>query len=399
MQKSKILLCVSGGIAAYKAIDLASQLIKLGFSVRCVLTSNARKFVSPLNFAAITHERVYESLYEDADPIPHITLADWADLVVVAPATANIMAKAAQGIADDLMSTLLLAHRKPVLYIPAMNVFMFESIPTQENIRQLLSRGHHVLKPATGMLACGYVGSGKYPPNAEVIAAINTYLDHQEDLHGKKVLVTAGATIEAIDPMRYISNRSSGKMGLAIARALALRGAEVCLIYGNITVDLPYYLQETIFCETAKQMHKAVMERAEGIDWIIKCAAVADYAPAKVSNQKLPKSGQMNLELKGTKDILLELGKIKKHGQNLIGFAAQTDDMIDKAVDKYIAKQLDMSCVNHISNAGQDENELNVIGKLPAQQSLKGKKDLHMATLKGDKLVVANALVDLILQL
>ncbi len=399
MQKRKILLCVSGGIAAYKAIDLASRLIRLGFRVRCVLTANARKFVSPLNFAAITHERVYESLFEDADPIPHITLADWADMVVVAPASANIMAKAAHGLANDLMSTLLLAHRKPVLFIPAMNVFMFESLATQENIHKLRSRGHHVLKPASGMLACGYVGSGKYPPNTEAIAAINTYLDHQEDLHGKKVMVTAGATIEAIDPMRYISNRSSGKMGLAIARSLALRGAEVCLIYGNITVDLPYYLQETVFCETAMQMHKAVMERAEDKDWIIKCAAVVDYAPAKVSNQKLPKSGQLKLELKATKDILLELGKIKKHGQKLIGFAAQTDDLIDKAVEKYTVKQLDLICINYISNAGQDENELNVIGKLPSQQSLKGEKGLNIATLNGDKLAVANALTDLILQL
>jgi len=399
MQKNKILLCVSGGIAAYKAIDLASQLVGLGFRVKCVLTDNACKFVSPLNFAAITHEHVTLGLFEDADPIPHITLADWADLVVVAPATANIMAKAVQGIADDLMSTILLAHRKPVLYVPAMNVFMFESVPTQQNISVLRSRGHHVLQPATGMLACGYVGSGKYPDNAEVIAGIWTYLDYTEDLQGKKVLVTAGATLEAIDPMRYLSNRSSGKMGIAIARALALRGAEVSLVYGKISTDLPHYLQETVFCESAAEMHAAVLDRAKSMDWIIKCAAVADYAPAIASKTKLPKSKQLNLELKATRDILLELGKNKQAGQKLIGFAAQTDDLISRAVEKYKTKQLDLICVNHIENAGKDENVLSVIGCLPTLPDLPGYKGLNMAVLKGDKLAVANALADVMVQL
>ncbi len=226
MPKTRILLGVTGGIAAYKAIDLASRLYKLGYEVKCVLTNNALQFVRPASFAAITHNSIHLNMFDDPDPVVHISLADWADIIVIAPATANIIAKAAHGIGDDLLSTILLAHVKPVLFVPAMNVHMLEAAPTQENLTTLKSRKHHILQPSSGMLACGYEGLGKYPPNEEVVAAINTYLHYQEDLSGTKVLITAGATIEAIDPMRFISNRSSGKMGLALARAMALRGAE-----------------------------------------------------------------------------------------------------------------------------------------------------------------------------
>lgn len=396
MHTKKILLCVSGGIAAYKAIDLASQLVKLNYSVKCVLTANATKFVSPLNFAAITHNGVSISQFEDVDPIPHISLADWADMVVIAPATANIIAKAACGIGDDLMSTIFLAHRKPLLFVPAMNVNMFNSEALQENIVTLQRRGHHFLEPEQGMLACGYVGKGKYPSNTEVIAAIATYLDYPEDLKGKKVLLTAGATIEEIDPMRYLSNRSSGKMGLALARALALRGAEVSLVYGNISLPIPHYLHEAVCCLSAQEMYKAVMERYKQMDWIIKCAAVADFRPGEIASAKLPKADKLNLCLIPTTDILQELGKHKLKGQKLIGFAAQTEDLIPKALEKYHRKQLDLVCVNHIKVAGEDASELMVIGKMAGYPALNEDAQLAFARLSGDKLSIANSIVDAI---
>lgn len=359
--KDKILLCVCGGIAAYKAIDLASRLIKAGYHVRTVLTPSAQELVSPINFSAITHERVYRSLWEEDDPIPHITLADWADLIVVAPATANTIAKAAHGIADNLLSSLLLAHTKPVLWIPAMNVNMYQNPVTRENLDKLKSLGHHVLEPATGMLACGYEGQGKYPPNAEVVAAIACYIKHGEDIKGKKVLVTAGATEEAIDPMRTISNKSSGRMGIALARALALRGADVVLVYARISVEIPYFLHTAIEAVSVREMHKAVMKYSGSSEWIIKCAAVSDYAPSETSKQKIKKGKAISMELTPTVDILAELGKKKKRGQKLIGFAAETQNLVANAQAKLKNKNLDMVVVNHLDNVGRIENEIRII--------------------------------------
>lgn len=358
-----ILLCVTGGIAAYKAIDLASMLHKAGYAVRTVLTKSAGQFVTPLNFAAITHDSVHESLWEDADPIPHISLADWADLIVVAPATANAVAKAAHGIADDLLSTLLLAHQKPVLWVPAMNVHMFENPITQKNLSLLKERGDHVLSPSEGMLACGYEGQGKYPPNPEVLQAIACYLEHSEDLRGKKVLVTAGGTSEAIDPMRTIGNRSSGRMGIALARALALRGAVVSLVYANIAVEVPYLVREAIKVSTAAEMYEAVIRLAPAMDWVIKCAAVSDYKPAITNSQKIKKGESLTLNLVPTVDILAELGRKKAPGQLLIGFAAETQDLLANAQSKLIAKSLDLIVVNHLDNAAADSNQIYLIGK------------------------------------
>jgi phosphopantothenoylcysteine decarboxylase / phosphopantothenate---cysteine ligase len=361
-QNKNILLCVTGGIAAYKAIDLASMLQKSGYSVRTVLTEAARQFVSPLNFAAITHNSVHESLWTDADPIPHITLADWADLIVVAPATANALAKAAHGIADDLLSTLLLAHQKPILWVPAMNVHMFENPVTQKNLALLKERGDHILSPAKGMLACGYEGQGKYPPNLEVQHAIACYLEHSEDLQGKKVLVTAGGTSEAIDPMRTIGNRSSGKMGIALARALALRGAEVSLVYANISVEVPYLVREAIKVITAAEMREAVLRLAPAMDWIIKCAAVSDYKPAISNPQKIKKGENLTLNLVPTVDILAELGRKKPSGQIIVGFAAETQDLLAHAQSKLTAKNLDLIVANHLDNAALDTNQIYIIG-------------------------------------
>lgn len=399
MQAKNILLCVSGGIAAYKAIDLASLLTKAGYNVKTAMSHNAGKFVSPVNFSTITHNQVHEHMFDANDPIPHINLADWADLVVVAPATANILAKAACGIADDLLSTVLVAHTKPVLFVPAMNVNMFNSQSVQDNIQVLAKRGHHMLQPATGVLACGYVGKGKYPHNDEVMAAIATYLCHTEDLQGLKVMVTAGPTVEPIDPMRYISNRSSGKMGIALARALTLRGADVCLIHGEINVAIPHNLHEAVPCSTADSMYNEVMARAKDMDWIVKCAAVADYAPQTASLGKLPKRDELNLKLVKTRDILLELGERKTSRQKLVGFAAQTEDLIPKALEKLVKKNLDLVCANKLDNAGADGGAITVIGKIANAPVLPQAREYQFCELTGDKLSLAHGIIDIVLSL
>lgn len=360
-EKKHILLCVTGGIAAYKAIDLASKLIKQGMEVKTILTGNALEFVTELNFKAITANTVHTEMFACTDPIPHISLADWADLIVVAPATANIMAKAAHGIADDLMSTVLLAHTKPILWVPAMNVHMYNHPATQDNMMTLLKRGNYILEPTVGMLACGYEGKGKFPPVEDVLTAIKTYLTHKCDYAGKKILVTVGGTAEAIDPMRMITNRSSGKMGIALAASAALRGAEVYLVYGNVTVPLPYYLKSTISTPSVSEMKKTVDELFPEMDIVIMTAAVSDFTPIVTSQSKIKKQANLSLELKQTDDILAGLGKLKQNSQVLVGFAAETENLIDNAKGKMKKKKLDMIVANHLEVSGKDETEIIVI--------------------------------------
>lgn len=383
----KILLCVSGGIAAYKAIDLASRLTKDGCRVKTILTESATQFVSPLNFSTITHNSVHSSLFTDTDPIPHITLADWADKIVVAPATANILAKAAHGIGDDLLSTTLLASHSPALFVPAMNVNMYRNSATQANMDILRQRGHHILEPSTGLLACGYEGQGKYPPNEEIIYALRCYLDYCADLAGKKVLVTAGATAEPIDPMRMISNRSSGKMGLAIARAFALRGADVTLIHGMLSETVPYYLRKAVYTPTVQEMYEQVLAEAAGMDLIVKCAAVSDYKPASASTSKIKKGKALSLKLVSTPDILAQLGKLKPKGQLLVGFAAETENLIENARSKLVRKNLNLICVNHLSTAGADSTELTLVTPSKAANP-------RYRRLNGDKFEVALQLAE-----
>jgi phosphopantothenoylcysteine decarboxylase/phosphopantothenate--cysteine ligase len=373
MKKKNILLCVSGGIAAYKAIDLCSRLYKLGYEIRTILTDGACKFVSELNFAAISHYSTHTSLWEDSDPIPHINLADWADLMIVAPATANVMAKAAHGLADDLLSATILAHTKPVLYVPAMNVHMYENEATQANIAVLKARGHYVLEPDTGMLACAYEGKGKYPPNSQVVLAIQTYLAYKQDLIGLSIMVTAGATKEDIDPMRHISNKSSGKMGFALATAAALRGATVTLIHGDSALEIPYLVAKTFHTPDVDSMHKACMEEAPAQDWIIKCAAVSDYRPDTKTEHKIKKSDELQLRLVKTVDILLELGRTKRPGQLLIGFAAETDELQANALKKLQAKNLDLIVANDLRVSGKDETEA-IVFCSKGEYAIKGSK-------------------------
>jgi len=383
MSQFKILLGVSGGIAAYKAIDLASRLFKDDYLVRTVLTEAACRFVSPVNFTAITHESVHTSLWEDGDAIPHIHLADWADLVVVAPASANTIAKAAHGISDNLLSSLLLAHTKPVLWVPAMNVNMYQNAATTHNLRILRDRGHHILDPATGLLACAYSGKGKYPPNEEIVFAIRTYLKYGRDLEGINALVSAGATVEAIDPMRMISNRSSGKMGLALARALSLRGAKVKLVYGAVNQDIPYYLSDAVQALSVQEMHDVIIPDSAQWDWIFKCAAVSDYKPSSYSDHKIKKADDMSLQLIRTPDILERLGKQKRGSQKLIGFAAETHELQDHAQAKLERKNLDLIVANHLENAGKDTNLIHLISK-------KGDDTV----LEGDKFDLAHQIID-----
>ncbi len=373
MEQKHIVLIVTGGIAAYKAIDLAGSIVKEGYSVQTVLTKNALNFVSALDFKAITHSPVYTEMFTNDDPIPHITLADWADLVVVAPATANLIAKAAHGLADDLASSLLLAHPKPVLWVPAMNVHMYNHPATQENLQTLLQRGNYVLEPVTGMLACGYEGKGKFPPVEEILSAIKTYLHYSRDLIGKKVLITAGGTAEPIDPMRTVTNRSSGKTGLALARTAALRGAEVNLVYADVSVSIPYYLNSAVYTQTAAEMAQAVEKLAPEMDIIVMAAAVSDFTPLQPSAEKIKKSAALELKLRQTEDILQKLGQIKKTGQKLIGFAAETENLSSNAKTKLEQKNLDLIIANDIQVCGRDETEMILLTK-NSQEQIKADK-------------------------
>lgn len=382
LQDKKVLLGVSGGIAAYKAIELASMLYKSGAQIKTIMTDSARELVSAVNFSAITHGTVHHSQFHDSDPIPHINLADWADIVVIAPATANIMAKAANGIADDLLSSTLLACTSTILWIPAMNVHMYDNLATQDNIAILRKRGHFVLKPATGLLACGYDGKGKYPPNQEVIAAIKTYLHYGYDLSGKKILVTAGACSEDIDPMRCITNKSSGKTGLSIARAASLRGAEVSLVYADIKDEIPYHLSMAILAKSSADMHKAVVELATNHDTIIMCAAVSDYKPLEVAQSKIKKGNDISLDLIQTVDILKEVSKRRTSGQKIIGFAAETDQIEENAREKLSRKQLDLIVANDLAVAGKDHSEQIFISNTDTIKE------------KGDKFTLAHKLLD-----
>lgn len=382
LQDKKVLLGVSGGIAAYKAIELASMLYKSGAQIKTIMTDSARELVSAVNFSAITHGTVHHSQFHDSDPIPHINLADWADIVVIAPATANIMAKVANGIADDLLSSTLLACTSPILWIPAMNVHMYDNLATQDNIAILRKRGHFVLKPATGLLACGYDGKGKYPPNQEVIAAIKTYLHYGYDLSGKKILVTAGACSEDIDPMRCITNKSSGKTGLSIARAASLRGAEVSLVYADIKDEIPYHLSMAILAKSSADMHKAVVELAPNHDTIIMCAAVSDYKPLEVAQSKIKKGNDISLDLIQTVDILKEVSKRRTSGQKIIGFAAETDQIEENAREKLSRKQLDLIVANDLAVAGKDHSEQIFISNTDTIKE------------KGDKFTLAHKLLD-----
>ncbi|AWI12104.1 bifunctional phosphopantothenoylcysteine decarboxylase/phosphopantothenate--cysteine ligase CoaBC [Caldibacillus thermoamylovorans] len=354
MQK-KVLLCVSGGIAAYKAVQLTSKLTQNGFDVKVMMTGNATKFVTPLSFQAISRNDVYTDTFDEKDPakIAHIDLADWPDVIIIAPATANIIGKLANGIADDMVSTTLLATEKPVFIAPAMNVHMYNHPVVQENIARLKSFGYHFIEPSEGYLACGYVGKGRLEEPEIIVEHVKTFFvqNKQQFLRGKTVLISAGPTREKIDPVRYLSNYSSGKMGYAIAEVAQHLGANVILISGPVSLEVPVGVQ-IIRVESAEEMYEAVLQYFDEADIVIKSAAVSDYRPKKIFQQKMKKQSQeLVIELERTVDILAELGKRKK-AQFLIGFAAETNHVEEYAKQKLLSKNADMIVANNVMQEG-----------------------------------------------
>ncbi|MGI5824236.1 MAG: bifunctional phosphopantothenoylcysteine decarboxylase/phosphopantothenate--cysteine ligase CoaBC [Bacillota bacterium] len=372
----KVVFGITGGIAAYKAADVVSWLAKNGAEVHVVMTENAAKIISPLTLQTLSKRPVVLDEFAEGFgwQVVHITLVQDADLFAVIPATANFMAKAAGGIADDAITSSVLAATCPMLVAPAMNMHMYENPATQRNLQILRQRGWSIVEPATGMLACGYEGKGKLPDLAVLQSALTEALLPKQDFGGKKILVTAGPTVEAIDPVRYISNRSSGKMGYAVAKAAAKRGAEVVLVSGPTSLQAPVYGDKirTVRITSAEAMQAAVLAEYDSCDAVIKAAAVADYRVAEQSPVKIKKQEtEMTLRLIKNPDILKELGHRKKH-QILVGFAAETNNLQDYAKKKLKEKNLDLIVANDVSrsDAGFDV-DTNVITLIKSDGTVK----------------------------
>ncbi|MEB6196286.1 bifunctional phosphopantothenoylcysteine decarboxylase/phosphopantothenate--cysteine ligase CoaBC [Mammaliicoccus sciuri] len=351
-----ILLAVTGGIAAYKAIDLTSKLTQSGYQVRVMLTEHAKQFVTPLAFQAISRNHVYIDTFDEKDvsEIQHITLADWADAVIVAPATANTISKLANGLADNMVTSTLLATTAPVFIAPAMNVHMLEHPSTVENMSRLRNYGYKFIAPGEGYLACGYVARGRMEEPITILTIIDDYFKEQAQpqtfaLKGKNVLVTAGPTVEKVDAVRYFTNRSSGKMGYALAEAARDLGANVTLVSGETNLTQPVGV-EFVQVTSAEDMFQAVKSRMNDMDMIIKAAAVADYTPVETSEHKMKKKdGDLQLTFKRTTDILKYLGE-HKDKQYLVGFAAETDNVEEYAMGKLKKKNADVIVANHVAN-------------------------------------------------
>ncbi|SER62676.1 bifunctional phosphopantothenoylcysteine decarboxylase/phosphopantothenate--cysteine ligase CoaBC [Salipaludibacillus aurantiacus] len=365
MAKKNILLCVTGGIAVFKAAALTSKLIQENYNVKVVMSSSAREFVTPLTFQALSRDHVYVDTFTEPNPakIAHIDIADWADLVLIAPATANIIGKLAHGIADDMVTTTLLASTAPVMIAPAMNVHMYDHPAVKKNMETLKGFGYDFVEPDEGYLACGYEGKGRMAEPEDLLAVVNHHFIRQShpNWHGKRVLVTAGPTQEVIDPVRFFSNRSSGKMGYAIAEAAAARGAEVTLISGPVSLDPPHGVR-LLPVTSAEEMYNAADAHFGSADIVIKAAAVADYRPKDTHSQKMKKTpGDIQIEMERTKDILKSLGR-KKTKQILVGFAAESENIEENARNKVESKRLDLIAANSIVKEGSgfqgDTNEL-----------------------------------------
>lgn len=370
MLKGKtILLGVTGGIAAYKAAALASALIKQHAAVEVVMTQNATQFVTPLTFEQLTGRRTMIDTFDRnfSHQVEHISLAERTDLVIIAPATANVCAKLAHGIADDMLTTTVLACRCPKLIAPAMNTNMYENPVTQDNLDTLRRYGWDVIEPASGRLACGAVGKGKMPEPEVLLQHILRWIAMPHDMQGKKVLVTAGPTQEALDPVRYLTNHSTGKMGYAIAKMAMLRGAEVTLISGPTAIPVPHFVK-VVPIVSAQDMFDAVAKHAPEADYIFKSAAVADYTPAEYNDNKMKKKdGDLSIPLKRTQDILKYLGENRSPDQIICGFSMETQDMIENSQKKLYKKNVDMICANNLKVAGAgfgvDTNVITIITK------------------------------------
>jgi len=387
----RIVLGVSGGIAAYKAVEVCRRLVDAGAFVSPVLTEDATRFIGAVTFSALASEPVRTSLWDEPEPIPHTRLGQGADLIVIAPATARVLAKYTAGISDDLLTATLLATRAPVLVCPAMHTEMWEHASVQENLATLRRRGVHVLEPAVGRLAGGDVGAGRLADPAEIVAAVERVLS-PKDLEGARVLVTAGGTREPIDAVRVITNRSSGKQGYAIAEEAAARGAEVTLV---TTVDRPVSSAVTVVrVSTAAEMEEAVVPRQGDLDVIVMAAAVADFRPKLASESKIKKDeGVPEILLEPTTDILAALGRTKPAGQVLVGFAAETDNLRENAAGKVRRKNLDLIVANDVSAPGVGfEHDTNSVILLSADGR---EQDVPLA----DKRDVARAVLDVVVGL
>ncbi len=353
LKGKEIVLGVTGGIAAYKAAEFVRLLVKEAARVHVVMTRNAREFIAPLTFQTLSGNPVVTDPFAliEGEQIGHIALADLAELIVILPATANIIGKIANGLADDFLSTMVMATRAPVLVVPSMNVNMWENKALQNNVQSLLDKGYHFMEPGEGELACHWYGKGRLPELGDVIEKMKD-LFTSKDLKGETILVSAGPTQEPIDPVRFITNRSTGKMGFALAKMARRRGAEVILIAGPNRLNLPRGDVEVVSVRTAEEMRQAVLKQIERCTVVIKAAAVSDYRPVRVSKQKLKKSdAHETLELERTKDILEEVGK-KKGNRIVVGFAAETEDLVVNAKKKLIEKNLDLIVANDVSKPG-----------------------------------------------
>ena len=355
MLKGKtVILGVTGSIAAYKAANLASMLKKQHADVHVIMTKNATQFMNPITFESLTGNKCLVDTFDRnfQFQVEHVALAKRADLAIVAPATANIMAKLAHGLADDMLTTTLLACRCPRLIAPAMNTRMYENPVTQDNMDILRKYGFRIIEPAVGHLACGDTGAGKLPPETLLLECILDEIAMEKDMKGLHVLITAGPTMEAIDPVRFISNHSTGKMGYALARVCRRRGAEVTLVSGKTNLEVPYGVT-LVPVTSAQDMFEAVSSRAKEQDMIIKAAAVADYRPVAVAENKIKKSpGDMSIALERTTDILAWLGEHRREGQVLCGFAMETEHMVEHAKEKLTGKHVDMIAANNVKVAG-----------------------------------------------
>ncbi len=363
-----VVLGVSGGIAAYKAAYLASLLKKQGYDVHVIMTKNAQEFVTALTFETLSGNETITDTFERTSEydVKHVSLAKKADMFIVAPATANVLGKAASGIADDMLTTTLMAAECPVIFAPAMNTAMYEDAAVQENITILKNRGYHVMDTGEGMLACKDIGSGRMKEPDEIALYAQSVMRSMYDMHGISVLISAGPTREAIDPVRYLSNNSSGKMGYAIAEAALARGASVTLVSGPVAIEPPAKA-DVINVVSAKEMAERVFAASETADIVIMAAAVADYEPEIRSGHKIKKNEQMRLSLIKTQDILKELGARKKQSQVLVGFAAETENIESNALEKLRKKNLDMIALNDVSRQGEgfssDNNNIKLFFK------------------------------------
>lgn len=384
-----ILLGVTGGIAAFKSAGIVSLLRKKGYDVKVVMTKNATNIIGPLTLETLSRNRIYVDMW-DTNPhyeVEHIALADWADAVLIAPATYNIIGKVANGIADDMLSTILsaVAGRVPVFFALAMNVNMYENPILKENIKKLKSYGYRFIDADEGLLACNYVAKGRMKEEKEIVAEIERYnifskiKNCDEALKGKKILITSGRTKENIDPIRYLSNNSSGKMGYALAQAGVDLGAEVTLISGPTNLEVPNGLKDFVTVESALDMYKAVDSYFEDTDIFISCAAVADYRPKEYQNKKIKKSDDnLIIELVRNPDILFEMGK-KKKNQFLVGFAAETNDIKENALKKLEKKNLDIIVANNANVMGKNQNTVELIKKDKSSIEFNQKNKMELA--------------------